>query len=47
VGAGSETTNVAFGTGQYASTLYITEVGDNVIWKVPMKVKGVEEWYLK
>ena len=46
-GAGSETTNCCFGTGQYANTLYITESGDNVIWKVPMKVKGMKEWYLK
>jgi sugar lactone lactonase YvrE len=47
VGAGSETTNVCFGTGPYATTLYITEAGDNVIWKVTMKVKGMKEWYLK
>jgi gluconolactonase len=43
-GAGSETTNVCFGIGKDAYTLFITEAGDNVIWKVPMKVKGIKEW---
>jgi sugar lactone lactonase YvrE len=46
VGAGSETTNCAFGVGPTANVLYITEAGDNVIWKVPMKVRGMKEWYL-
>jgi len=44
VGAGSETTNCCFGVGPTANMLYITEAGDNVIWKVPMKVKGIKEW---
>jgi len=47
VGAGSETTNCCFGVGPTANVLYITDAGDNVIWKVPMKVKGMKEWYLK
>lgn len=43
-GAGSETTNCCFGVGKDASTLYITEAGDNWIWKVKCKVKGLKLW---
>ena len=44
VGEGSETTNCCFGVGKDAKTLYITEAGDDWIWKVPMKVKGLKLW---
>ena len=43
-GEGAQTTNCAFGVGADAKTLYITEAGDNWIWKVPMKVRGLKLW---
>jgi gluconolactonase len=44
VGAGSETTNCCFGVGADANTLYITEAGDNEIWKVKLKKRGLKLW---
>jgi gluconolactonase len=43
-GEGSETTNCCFGIGKDSSTLYITEAGDDVIWKVKTKVRGLKLW---
>ena len=44
VGEGAQTTNCCFGVGKDANTLYITEAGDNVIWKVKLKKKGLKLW---
>lgn len=44
VGEGAQTTNCCFGVGEDANTLYITEAGDNVIWKVKLKKKGLKLW---
>jgi sugar lactone lactonase YvrE len=40
-GVGPFTTNMAFG-GQDAKALYITESSENVIYRVPMKVRGLK-----
>jgi sugar lactone lactonase YvrE len=40
-GAGTQTTNVAFG-GPEAKTLYITEAAQNVIYQVKMNVPGLK-----
>ena len=44
VGEGAQTTNCCFGVGKDANTLYITEAGDNVIWKIKLKKKGMKLW---
>jgi gluconolactonase len=44
VGEGAQTTNCCFGVGRDASTLYITEAGDNVIWRVKTKKRGLKLW---
>ena len=44
VGEGAQTTNCAFGVGKDSNTLYITEAGDNVIWKVRLKTRGLKLW---
>lgn len=44
VGAGAQTTNCCFGVGKDANTLYITEAGDNEIWKIKLKKKGMKLW---
>lgn len=44
VGEGAQTTNVAFGVGKDSNTLYITEAGDNVIWKIKLKTRGLKLW---
>jgi gluconolactonase len=43
-GEGAQTTNCCFGVGRDSKTLYITEAGDNVIWKVRLKKRGLKLW---
>jgi sugar lactone lactonase YvrE len=43
-GAGAQTTNCCFGVGPTANMLYITEAGDNWIWRVKTKKRGPKLW---